>query len=284
MPLPVTNLETGRQTRSCSQPTPTRLSVETAREADELATLAKRANAEHEAGEIATRKSRDQYCNSLNHYRASGEALIAAREKCRRRGEKWTQWYGENIRFSKTQIYRYIEWANFPSTGNFEEDAAEWRRISDNAPPAVVESDGQDEADDKKSNPRLLTSDDPASDVTLELHDIPNEGGPIFHNADAERRTPKKNVKRRQRKTKPEPNLDYKRKGETQASPDFLDLTLRFRPPSCVKEFERWVENEMKRLGLPASFVSPIAVETANVVYEVFRQRAQQVAEEVNCG
>ncbi len=114
----------------------------------DLAALAKQAHDGHEAGQRHAG-------GMLEQYRAAGVALIAARAECKRRGIGWVQWYRENIRFGKTQIYRYIEWANFPSTGNLEEDMREWRRISGNAPKVEADDEGEpgeDEWEDEQDS------------------------------------------------------------------------------------------------------------------------------------
>jgi hypothetical protein len=72
-------------------------------EAD-LAQLAEVINASHIAGEEAMR-------DGLEHFRRSGEALIQARDRCKRDGIRWLPWLGKNVRFSQRTAYNYIDLA-----------------------------------------------------------------------------------------------------------------------------------------------------------------------------
>jgi hypothetical protein len=107
---------------------------------DELAALAARINAEHEAGDAAARKS-------LEHYRAAGEALIKAREECKRRKRFFLVWLRENVKaFGQARAYHYIAWAKLLVTRTLsaEQEEDEWRRISGNA----SREDGEQQAPD----------------------------------------------------------------------------------------------------------------------------------------
>lgn len=86
--------------------------------ADSLAELAARINAEHEAGESATRRG-------LEHYRACGEHLIKAKAACRH-GE-WLTWLKQNVRVSQQHAWRYMELAKLPTVSNL---ADAWRTIT----------------------------------------------------------------------------------------------------------------------------------------------------------
>jgi len=78
----------------------------------DLFALAARINAEHEAGEKATRKS-------LEHYRNAGAALLQAKAKLKEdaiaKGEKgkghgsWLPWLKENVRFSQRTAWKYMQ-------------------------------------------------------------------------------------------------------------------------------------------------------------------------------
>jgi hypothetical protein len=100
----------------------------------ELSKLAKAINAEHQAGEEATRRG-------LRHYRAAGELLIKARDECKRSGRKWIPWLRAHVKFSQARAYHYLRLAEFLVTRNPtpEETEDEWRRISGNAPPPPPE-------------------------------------------------------------------------------------------------------------------------------------------------
>jgi hypothetical protein len=98
------------------------------RPAADLAALAAEINHQHQAGEAAARKR-------LDHYRMAGKALLKAKEAYGRGG--FLKWLEANVRFSRTQAYRYMELAKVPVTGSLEYQEAEWRRISGNAPAAL---------------------------------------------------------------------------------------------------------------------------------------------------
>jgi hypothetical protein len=108
----------------------------------DLDTLAEEIKADLKAGDAAARER-------LRRYRAAGKALLKAKEECARRGSpyyrKWLMWLGETVGLSKTQAYRYMEWAKVPVTGTLEEQEAEWQRISGNAPPEVPEREEEPE-------------------------------------------------------------------------------------------------------------------------------------------
>jgi hypothetical protein len=72
------------------------------RAAEDLAALASKANAEHEAGERLTRKG-------LGHYRAAGEALLKAKAQCGH--GKWLDWLKANVKFSGRTARDYIRLA-----------------------------------------------------------------------------------------------------------------------------------------------------------------------------
>src|SRR5262249_10196288 len=102
----------------------------------DLATLAARINAEHEAGQAATRKG-------LEHYRVAGGALIQAKaEVLSQNGGKrgrWRPWVKTNCQgIGRVQAWRYMEFAErFVTKPSMrpEEQWAEWRVICGNAPP-----------------------------------------------------------------------------------------------------------------------------------------------------
>src|SRR5689334_4363071 len=78
------------------------------RPAEDLAELARRINAAHEAGESATRKG-------LEHFRAGGEALLRAKQQCGHGG--WLKWLRANVRITDRQARKYMRLA------------AEWERL-----------------------------------------------------------------------------------------------------------------------------------------------------------
>jgi hypothetical protein len=112
------------------------------RPAEDLAVLAAEINAAHEAGEAKSRAR-------LDDYRRAGELLLKVQAALPH--GRWLPWLKGNVRFSKTQAYRYMEWANFPSTGTLAEAEAEWQRISGNVPadgatpPHVAHNSGEQE-------------------------------------------------------------------------------------------------------------------------------------------
>jgi hypothetical protein len=125
------------------------------RPAEDLAALAARANAEHEAGERLTRKG-------LEHYRAAGEALRKAKAQCGH--GKWLAWLKANVKFSQQQASRYMQLAKLPVTSNLED---QWRVISGNVPP-----EDEDEAPDlhaqEEANDDAAVVHVPCSDWTVD--------------------------------------------------------------------------------------------------------------------
>jgi hypothetical protein len=83
------------------------------RPAVDLAELARRINAEHEAGEGAARKG-------LEHFRAAGEALLKAKRAVGH--GNWGDWLKKNIRCDHSQACRYMkvarEWSNIGAAPN----------------------------------------------------------------------------------------------------------------------------------------------------------------------
>jgi hypothetical protein len=69
----------------------------------DLSALARHINAEHEAGERATRKG-------LEHFRAAGDALIRAKQQCGH--GKWLKWLRANVRFSQPTAWSYMRLAS----------------------------------------------------------------------------------------------------------------------------------------------------------------------------
>jgi hypothetical protein len=67
--------------------------------AEDLATLAREINAEHEAGEGAARRG-------LEHFRAAGERLLKAKHQVGHGG--WLRWLETNITFSRQQAASYM--------------------------------------------------------------------------------------------------------------------------------------------------------------------------------
>jgi hypothetical protein len=113
----------------------------------DLAALACEINAEHDAGQAATRKG-------LDHYRAARKALLRAKEICGHGG--WLRWLAENCpRISDRQARRYMELAKSDVTTDLplEEQEAEWRRICGNAP--REEPDDEEGGDGEPQGPRL---------------------------------------------------------------------------------------------------------------------------------
>jgi ParB family chromosome partitioning protein len=103
--------------------------------AENLAALAAEINADHEAGEELTRRG-------LEHYRAAGEKLLLAKERCGH--GKWLKWAKANLRFGERKAQRYMELAKCDVTSDLTE---EWRRISGNA--LRDEGDGQPQAPER---------------------------------------------------------------------------------------------------------------------------------------
>lgn len=69
---------------------------------DDLAELATKINAAHEAGEKAVRKG-------LEHYRAAGEMLLRAKASCQR--GKWLSWLKQHVKFSTVTVSKYMRLA-----------------------------------------------------------------------------------------------------------------------------------------------------------------------------
>lgn len=111
------------------------------RPAEDLAALAARINAEHDAGEGATRKG-------LEHFRAAGEALLRAKGQCGH--GKWLAWLKKNVRCSQQRASEYMRvaqnWDKLPPGGNLKDalrllidDVAEEEVAApDPAPPRFV--------------------------------------------------------------------------------------------------------------------------------------------------
>jgi len=117
--------------------------------AEDLAQLAQQINADHEAGEQA-RKER------LSRFRSAGEKLLKAKKLCKH--GQWLKWLKENVKFSKTQAHRYMDFAKFPVTGNLDltgnldEQESAWQQISGNAP-------AEDDPDAPAPLPEYITLD-----------------------------------------------------------------------------------------------------------------------------
>ncbi len=73
------------------------------RSVDDLAALAQAINAAHHAGEESTRRG-------LEHFRAAGEALLKAKERCGH--GNWLAWLKANVKFSRMNATRYMRVAN----------------------------------------------------------------------------------------------------------------------------------------------------------------------------
>jgi site-specific DNA-methyltransferase (cytosine-N4-specific) len=114
------------------------------RPAEDLAALAARINAEHEAGEGAARVG-------LGHFRTAGEALLKAKAQCGH--GKWLPWLKQNVRFTQQTASNYMrvakEWDKLLTVGNLR-DAL--RLLTEDAdddeppPPEYVTPDQWDEA------------------------------------------------------------------------------------------------------------------------------------------
>jgi hypothetical protein len=76
------------------------------RPAEDLATLARQIDAEHQAGEAATRKG-------LAHFRAAGEKLLRAKAQCEH--GKWLPWLEANVRFDRRTATNYMNLARIPA-------------------------------------------------------------------------------------------------------------------------------------------------------------------------
>jgi protein gp37 len=125
------------------------------RPAEDLAELAAAINADHEAGEAATRKG-------LERFRAAGEKLIRAKGRCGH--GKWLPWLEKNVNFKVTQASCYMRvarnWDKISSAENLRaalrlltEDAADDEEdvVTDVPPPLpkYVTLDQWNEAGDK---------------------------------------------------------------------------------------------------------------------------------------
>lgn len=106
---------------------------------EDLASLARIANEQHEEGEAATRKG-------LKHFCLAGEALIKAKALCGR--GKWLAWLKENVGYSRMTASRYMRFAecNVNLQSPLEDQEEVWRRISGNVR-AWVEDDPEPEED-----------------------------------------------------------------------------------------------------------------------------------------
>jgi hypothetical protein len=115
------------------------------RPADGLAELAVAINAEHEAGEVATRKG-------LAHFRAAGEALLQAKKKCGH--GNWLPWLKANVRFDRMTASRYMRVAASWAKCNTALHLADALRLltedadgdGEPTPPEYVTLDQSDEA------------------------------------------------------------------------------------------------------------------------------------------
>jgi protein gp37 len=127
------------------------------RPAEDLADLARRINAEHEAG-------RKAQAEAYRHYAAAGEHLLKAKENEELLG-KWVAWLEKNIRCSLAHAYRYMEFSRFLTVRNLnpvkltgadlDTAEAEWLRITgrieeerDEPVPEVVTLDQWGEANE----------------------------------------------------------------------------------------------------------------------------------------
>jgi hypothetical protein len=96
-----------------------------------LAELANKANYLHVEGEKARAKG-------LENFRHVGLTLLQAKEQVER--GQFVKWLKEQLKFSKTQAYRYMSLAKLPVTGNLEE---QWRVISGNVDPPEDDEDAK---------------------------------------------------------------------------------------------------------------------------------------------
>jgi phage N-6-adenine-methyltransferase len=95
------------------------------RAVEDLVALAAEINAEHQAGEEATRRG-------LEHYHRAGLKLLEAKQRCGH--GHWLKWVSDNLRFTERQARRYMELARSDVTSDLW---ATWQRISGNAPTAA---------------------------------------------------------------------------------------------------------------------------------------------------
>src|SRR5262249_32403540 len=82
------------------------------RPAEDLAELAAAINAEHGAGEEASRRG-------LEHFRAAGEKLIRAKAACGH--GRWLKWLEKNVRFGQSTAKNYMRLAKSPTVGDLAE-------------------------------------------------------------------------------------------------------------------------------------------------------------------
>src|SRR5262245_5406854 len=47
---------------------------------------------------------------------------------------EWLSWIKANVRIEKSRVYQYMQCAELPVTGQFEDQESNWRRISGKAP------------------------------------------------------------------------------------------------------------------------------------------------------
>jgi N6-adenosine-specific RNA methylase IME4 len=82
----------------------------------DLAAIAAEINAEHDAGEDATRRG-------LEHFRRAGEKLILAKQQCGH--GQWLPWLKKNVRFSQPTAWAYMrvakEWEKLSAANNLRE-------------------------------------------------------------------------------------------------------------------------------------------------------------------
>ena len=112
------------------------------RAVEDLAILAAEINAEHAAGETATRKS-------LEHYRRAGDKLLTAKEQCGH--GKWQAWCKKNVRFSDYTAKSYMRIArNWDKIG----DASDLREAH-----RLLWEDAQDDEEESLPPPDYVTLD-----------------------------------------------------------------------------------------------------------------------------
>lgn len=120
--------------------------IDRSTEDSELTKLAERINAEHEAGQEATKKG-------LAHYHAAGVALLKAKQRCGH--GKWSKWLKANVpTISERRVQRYMALAKCDVTSDLEE---EWRRILGNLPSEAEAIPSPDLGDSDSDGPATVT-------------------------------------------------------------------------------------------------------------------------------
>src|SRR5262245_16452543 len=114
------------------------------RPAEDLLTLAARANAAHEAGENSAREG-------LERFREAGEALLLAKEKCGH--GKWLPWLEKNVKFSQPTAWAYMQVATHWEKLSAADNLRDALRMLTRKPPA-------EEADDEEGGGVLDDEDD----------------------------------------------------------------------------------------------------------------------------